>query len=59
MKKQEEGGVSKDLCFEFAFVHINMHELYRPEAAKLEHWYSVKAYEKNNKALRLSCILFM
>ena len=38
MKKQEEGGVSKDLCFEFAFVHINMHDLFRPEAAKLEHW---------------------
>ena len=37
MKKQEEGGVSKDLCFEFAFVHINMHDLYRPGAAKLEH----------------------
>ena len=37
VKKKEEGGVSKDLCFEFAFVHINMDDLYRPGAAKLEH----------------------
>ena len=53
MKKQEEGGVSKDSCFEFAFVHINMHELYRPETAKLEHWYSVKACEKNKQSLEI------